>query len=145
MALLIKEILPSLLPSERQWQIQLLQKWEIILGNLKTRVVLEKIQHDTLVLGVYDASWMQELYLLSPLILETINKNLDQSPIKQLRFKQAHRKKVVHKKNIVKHKKEYTTEPIMNSKQHDALKQIMDPELKSALYNFLIRCCKENV
>lgn len=145
MAFLIKEFLNNIIPSQAHWQIELLRKWETIIGKLKTHVILEKIQQDTLILGVYDSSWLQELYLLSPLILKTINENLDQSPIKNLRFKQAEKK---NKKKISINAGgiEKTNHIVitLSDKQTRALEKIIDQDLRRALYNFLSRCYREN-
>ena len=52
-------------PTAKTWQIYLIQNWEIIVGNLRAYVLLEKIQDDaTLLLGVTNTMWMQELYYL---------------------------------------------------------------------------------
>lgn len=143
MASLIKNFLSSILPSENQWQIKLLQEWETIIGPLKARITLEKIQKDTLILGVYDSSWLQELYLLSPLILQTINKNLEHSPIKNLRFKQAEKKNKKQKESSSILPKKNKTKPLTLEQKH-ALEKILDNELRSALCNFLTRCSQEN-
>jgi hypothetical protein len=143
MLLPIKNIIGTLMPSASRWEVQLLQNWELILGDLKTHVVLEKIHQNTLLLGVYDASWLQELYILSPVILETINKNLDQSPIKQLRFKQIKRRKGSAQKNDPK--PPYVHQKVcLTKKQESALEKIIDTELKTALHNFLVRCSRES-
>jgi flagellar biogenesis protein FliO len=144
MATDFKKILHHFFSQNQQaaaWKIELLQKWETVLGNLKTRVVLEKIQDDTLVLGVHDSCWLQELYLLSPLIMATINANLDQPRIKNLRFKLAapstHKKsrdnKGAENTNIFKTR-------ALNVQEQRALDAITDEGLRKALHDFLMKC-----
>ena len=82
---------------QNSWKHELLQNWHTIFGNLGTKITLEKIYDTTIVLGVYDSCWMHELYLLSPLLVDKINENLDQHRIKQVRFKQTGIKKVKKK------------------------------------------------
>jgi hypothetical protein len=140
----LKHFLPTFVKTDDSWQLQLLSNWDKIVGNLKTRVTLEKITADTLVIGVYDACWMQELYLLSPLLLNTINQNLDQPRIKQLRFKRAVARK--QKKVITTEQPEPVTAlPSLTAKEQAALATIKDPHLRYALHQFLIRCHKEKV
>src|SRR5437899_3106385 len=88
--------------NDKSWQIFLLNNWDSIIGKLSNRVKLEKIYNDTLVLGVYDSGWMQELFLLSNAIIIQINSKLDKPRIKNLRFKKAEYKKIQKKNEKVK-------------------------------------------
>jgi len=84
----IKALLsPLLQKKEQSWKIGLFNKWPEIMGTLSTHVSIEKIQDDSIILGVQNSSWLQELYLMGPTILETINKSLDQPRFKTIRFK----------------------------------------------------------
>lgn len=138
----IKNFLTKLVPAQHNWKLSLLQQWHTIMGNLKTHVTLEKMSDDTITLGVFNSSWMQELYLISPTILETINKNLDQPRIKQIRFRQ-----IVQRKN----KKRMVSLPSQPQEirvsltvtEKNALATIQDPELRQSLYHFLVRCQRE--
>ena len=80
------------------WKVKLLSNWHIVVGDLSSKVTIEKIQKDSLTLGVRDSCWLQELYLISPVLLKTINQTLDHSRIKQLRFKVIGIKKKTKKK-----------------------------------------------
>ena len=103
---------------------------------------MEKIHEDTLILGVQDSCWLQELYLLSNMLLKSINQTLDQPRIKHLRFKTIGIKK--EKQRRVNVKKERCFIPVvLNSCETKALQEVKDPELKKALENFLIRCYQE--
>jgi len=142
MAQHIKTLLHSLVNPQNSWKHTLLQNWRNIFGNLSTKVTLEKIYNNTIVLGVYDSCWMHELYLLSPLLLNKINENLDQDRIKQVRFKQTGRKK--RKKNLypqkpTKSRKEFFLSPTEKS----ALTKVNDLQLRNALKEFRIRCYRE--
>lgn len=141
MAKSIKELLPTFLHDE-SWQRSLLRNWPTIIGEVHTKVRLEKIEGDTLVLGVYDACWLQELYLLTPLLLTTINQNLDQPRIKHLRFKRSVAKKNSSAPQPVP---KPTTTYQLTDRQQQTLATIKDEQLRNALRNFLIRCNKEHV
>ncbi len=139
----IKTLLSPLLQSKKQsWKIALLNKWPDIMGNLSKHVSIEKIHDDSITLGVQNSSWLQELYLMGPTILDTINKSLDQPRFKTIRFKQranAPRKK----------KKEYGSplednEPVViAASEQRALDRITDSDLKEVLHSFLVRCHRE--
>src|SRR5438105_15060368 len=88
MAANLKELLQTLINPHKNWKTDLLYRWKDITGSLYSKVRIERIHDDTLILGVFHSCWMQELYLLSPLLLKTINEKLDQPHIKQIRFKQ---------------------------------------------------------
>lgn len=138
----IKDLLERFLVKEESWHFDLLRNWNTILGKLHTKVQLEKIEKDTLILGVYDSCWLQELYLMSPLLLKTINQSLDQPRIKQLRFKKIG---IFKKKDAKKnHQSCRIAQPVvLTQEQKDALNSISDTQLRTALENFLIRCHQE--
>ncbi len=138
----IKAVLRSLINPQNSWKHTLLQNWHNIFGNLSTKITLEKIYNNTIVLGVYDSCWMHELYLLSPLLLNKINENLDQDRIKQVRFKQTgktKRKKVLPSKKPTKSRKQFFLSPT----EECALTKINDLQLRNALKEFRIRCYRE--
>lgn len=111
------------------------------MGPLAAHVQLEKIDAETLHLGVFDSCWLQELYLLSPLLLKTINENLDQPRIKQLRFKKTG---VVKKKAAVEKLAPKKVQDVqLKQREIDALRALDDKELAQALKQFLIRCYQE--
>lgn len=136
----IKEVLPSLLKTDN-WKLTLLSEWHTIFGPLSTKVHLEKIHEDILVLGVQDSCWLQELYLLSPLLLKTINETLDQPRIKQLRFKTIGIKK--QKQSVNQKKMNIKRDVTLSATELKALQKVQDPQLEQALKNFLIRCYQE--
>ncbi|KKP36175.1 MAG: hypothetical protein UR26_C0001G0219 [candidate division TM6 bacterium GW2011_GWF2_32_72] len=137
----IKSLLNNFLDKNDNWKVQLLQKWPQIIGNMQDKVTIEKIYNDTIILGVSDSCWMQELYFLSDQILQVINLNLDQPRIKNLKFKQSE-KKIVPNKVITKNVKDYA--PIRLRKPDlMALEKITDPQLKEVMEKFLTRCYQE--
>ncbi len=99
---------------------------------------------DTLIIGVLDSCWLQELYLLSPLLIQTINEKLDRPRIKKLRLKavgitdkkvkkEAPKKKLAHR--IVQ----------LCPREQETLNKIEDEQLRQSLKDYLIRCYRENV
>lgn len=142
MAQSVKSVVQHIFSNQDNWKIRLLKNWPEILGHLNTKVHLEKIEDDCLVLGVSDSCWMQELYLLSPLLVATINKKLDVPRIKSLRFK-----KVGIRKQITKRARRRTSsfiEKPLTPKEQQALEQIKDPELSARIKSFLHRCRQED-
>ena len=138
----LKQLLANLINPQKNWKTDLLYRWHEIIGSLHSKVRIEKIGDDMIVLGVSHPCWMQELYLLSPLLIKTINEKLDQPYIKQIRFKQiglkpSKKKSFTHqtlqKKKVI---------PLTIQDEH-ALKRITDPALKEALRLFRMRCYQE--
>lgn len=143
MASPLKNLLQTIINPEKNWKTILLYQWRDIIGNLHNKVHIEKIYDDTLVLGVFHSSWMQELYLLSPLIIKKINEKLEHPHIKQIRFKHMSDKKKLNKKTKIGiiHKKD-----VQLSKQDESiLAKISDPTLRDALKAFRIRCYRESL
>lgn len=137
----VKNILDSLLqPSihHETWKLTLIKNWPMIIGSLHEKVSLQKIQATCVVLGVYDSSWIQELYLLSKLILKKINSHLDSPRILTLRFQCIEKKEIPVKKNSrpLFIKKNIELKP----QESQALLKIKDAQLSDALQGFLERC-----
>ncbi len=140
----IKTLLtPFFQSKEHDWKIKLLTIWPTIMGPLAQYVTIVKIHEDSMTLGVYDSSWLQELYLLSPELLKTINQNLDQPHIKQLRFKQVGRRAKKHQEKAVSVESHM---PIsLTPREKMALNRIKNENLRMALESFLIRCHRERM
>ena len=137
----IKDLLNHFIDSENDWKIKLFKDWPNIIGNLNNQVKIEKIEGNTLILGVYSSSWMQELYLLSNILLKKINESIGKPKIKRIVFKQT-QKPVIIKKTFVK-KRTYK-KVILTNKEIQTLEKIKDPELKLELKNFLIKCYRNH-
>lgn len=139
----ISQLLSHLMQPSAQWKLLLLQNWQQIIGNLSTKVTIEKILNDTIVLGVYDSCWLQELYLLSPTLIPLINTHLGQPYVKQLRFRLISTKKAKKIKQSQDpfhflHSYEFSLQELK------ALEKIPDPVLQEALKRFRIRCHRES-
>lgn len=127
------------------WQYRLLDQWPTIIGDLGKNIVLQKINKDSIVLGVNDSCWLQELYLLSPLILDLVNKTLDQPYIKRIHFRLITRKKVVQKSNITTVSQKDSSDFVrrLSSQESTAIKKIDDSSLRSLLLHYRTRCQKQ--
>jgi len=139
----IKPLINTLFGQQENWKVQLLQHWPTIIGSLNAKVVLEKIEQDCLVLGVTDACWLQELYMLSPVLRQAINKKLDVPRIKTLRFKRVGNKKKGTRTQQQPLRAALHSEGPLSKKEEQALAHIKDPELQSAIKKFLFRCQQE--
>lgn len=144
MAITLKDLIPKVLSSD-EWHVMLAQRWNEVVGNLKTRIRLEKIYQDTVVIGVYEYHWMQELYLMSPLLCSSINTFLGSQRINHIRLVLVEDKK--------KREKRIKPKPLLRpgivpftSIQKKALLVIKDEDFKQALINYWQRCCaRENI
>lgn len=144
MATSVKTILDTLLNSRGNWQLQLLSHWSAIIGPMKAHVQLLKIYEDTLVIGVMDSCWLQELYLLTPLLLRHINEKLDRPRIKQLRFKALGiKEKTTKKYNANRSCKVKQVQ--LSSKEKERLANIKDEQLREVLQQYLYRCHREKL
>lgn len=124
---------------EHYWKFLLMSRWEEIVGNLASKVFVYKIYQKSLVLGVNDSSWMQELHLLSGLIKDKINTILGCNQIESIKLKYvAETKKIIQKKEktipLLQQTKKLTAQEVQ------ALSVIKDQELSQALVGFLQKC-----
>lgn len=138
----LKNILQTIINPKKNWKTDLLYRWHEIIGPLNNKIKIEKIYDNTLILGVFHSCWMQELHLLSPLLIKTINEKLDQPYIKEIRFKYVglkSQKKGHITPTVIKKQKEST----LTKEDECVLAKITDPVLREALKAFRIRCHQE--
>lgn len=134
----ITQLLDTVFKQNADWKIYLMAHWPKIIGNLAPYVTLEKVLDETIILGVKDSTWMQELYMLSHVLLNKINQSLEQPHIKHIKLRQSS-----YKKKYIPHKtRKKQTEYIhkLTFKEKKALEKIHDQELNKALEKFLIKC-----
>lgn len=141
MALLLKDLIPRIVESHDDWRLSLLKEWPTIVGSLATRVRLEKVTQDMIIVGVYESHWMQELYLLSPVLIDSVNKFLGNPYIKQVRFKLVEDKPLISPWRA-REKSHHVNppKPTFNGAQQKALENISDPQLREALMGFWGKC-----
>ncbi len=139
----LKNLLENIISPESDWKICLLSRWQEVVGGLKTKVRLEKINDDTLIIGVYDSAWMQEIFMLSNVILQKVHKVIGKDKIKKLRFKLVEEKKLEYKNksNPASKEKAYKIEP----KFKRALENIKDTQLQNVLEKYLIQCLNNKI
>jgi hypothetical protein len=138
----LQSLLDTLLADQDNWKVQLLKHWPTIMGSLSTKVHLEKIAEDHLVLAVSDSCWLQELYLMSGMLRQAINKKLDRPRIKTLRFKIVAKTSPQRAATTPPKKRNY--HPIaLTAAEQASLTCIQDEALKKALADFLQRCKQE--
>lgn len=144
MTLAVKNVLDSMLQTDQNWRLQLFAAWPAIVGSLKTRMRLDKIQEDTVIIGVYESHWMQELFLLSRVLISSINKNLSEPYIKHIRFKLIEQQKPEVKKEQTLLVKRKIIIPELAKNELAALDDIKDCQLKEALKEYYVRCLENN-
>lgn len=141
MAQPLKFFLKNLFNKETNWKLQLLENWTTIMGDLHDKVSLESIKYDTVYVSVINSCWLQELYILSPMLLQRINETLDQAPVKKIRFKKRAEQNRAIPKSHINRPGEVDRVPVtINSQEKRALHTIDDALLRKALYTFLVRC-----
>jgi len=135
---IVNKVVNSSCP-QTSWKNNIMQNWQEIMGALAHKIFIEKIQNDSIILGVTDSCWMQELHMLSAVIKKKINEKLDQPYIKNIQFKYHSKKtsRIQTKKNTLP--LSYENKPLTQLEEN-ALAHIKDPELSQALMRFLQKC-----
>jgi hypothetical protein len=125
------------------WQSKLTKNWESIIGPLHSHMRLERVDNDTVFLGVYDVHWMQELYLLSRTIIRTINTGLGANHVHHVRFRIVQRRDHQDKEDfVITTSRQMPLRPL-SLKEQRALEAVADEQLKSVLRSFLQRMNRE--
>lgn len=125
----------AVLPRAHDWQTRLAREWPNAVGALSERMRLEQVKGTLLVIGVYDSHWISELFLLTPRIIEEINKFLGSNQVTQLRFVIAKRTSS-HKKTKISENSEQKPRARMSPRQEKVLSSIKDRQLHDALEKF---------
>ena len=135
---IVTEIIKSSNP-EKSWKATIMQNWQEIMGSLAVKIFIEKITNDTIVLGVTDSCWMQELHMLSDVLKTKINQSLDKPYIKTLQFKYSSKKIRLIKKIKSNIPVPCESKPL-TPEEEQALLKIKDNELSQFLMRFLQKC-----
>ncbi len=136
----LSDLITTVLDKEQQWKYQLLANWQSVFGKFGDKVYLERIKNDTIILAVYDACWMHELYTLSDVLIAAINEKLDKPYVKKLRFKQGKKKPQPHIIQSALKPYLYSQKIVLSEREQQALRTMKDPALAQALHDFLVRC-----
>lgn len=140
----LANLIHTVLDKEQEWKYQLLANWQSVFGKFGDKVYLERIKNDTIIVAVYDACWMHELFTLSDVLIAAINEKLDKPYVKKLRFKQGKKKPQPHIIQSCLKPYLYNQKIILSDREKNALTGIRDPGLAQALHDFLVRCRQED-
>jgi hypothetical protein len=136
-------LIPKVLNISQDWRLQLLQSWTSIVGSLKTHMCLECIYGSTIVIGVYDSHWIQELTGLSRVLLCSVNKTLGQEYVTQVKFRLCNRREYQRPAHPPVVRTAWTYEyvqPAFTIEQQRMIEGITDKRLRRALVTFFARC-----
>ncbi len=156
----ISELLTSFVCQNDKWKIKLFNNWDKVVGDLKDKVTIIKIENKLLVLGVTHPAWAQELFMLSDVLKNRINSLFEKERIKYIRFKTLKREKYIYKKlkseehtsvetfNVEEKsgltKNRFNKNLSLTKNEYLSLTKIKDQELKDNLKSFCFRCKKDN-
>lgn len=137
----LKSCLASVFKHEA-WKLTLFSEWQTIVGDLALHMRIEKVYQDTLIIGVYQTTWLQELYLLSSVLILSINKALEKEYIKTLKFVLVQQKIAASPVTLPTKKKTIHERPLIHLTEKEAtiLYKIKDEELQQALHKLLSNC-----
>jgi hypothetical protein len=125
------DVLASCL-QDTTWQGYLLRHWSDIVGDLHTRICLERISGTTLFIGVHDVHWMQELFCLGQELMAHINGHLTADPVRGASPTGA--SPIGVSQNGVAR-----VEKLLTDRQTHALAQISDPQLQEIMRQLMVR------
>lgn len=114
-----------------KWHLELNQRFPEIFAQLTKHTKINKIYNDTLILEVYETSWLQELYMLSNIILKRLRVDFPQiNKIKFIRSRRKFKKKLENK--LIKN--------IISNKEIKAVEKIKDKDLAKSLLSYYQIC-----
>lgn len=133
--------------SDSDWQLKLRAEWGTIMGDLAKRARLERINGQTIVIGVYDSHWMHELHALSRLILSRINNALasvypDGFSLNSVRCIWIYAKEKQKKNKVLEPRVLKNVKP--STQALKTVEKLQTQELQDAVLAFYIRCKQES-
>ena len=134
----------GIIAKKHAWKLELFKRWNEIIGDLKNRVSIEKIEGSLLVLKVSHSVWAHEVFVLSEVIRKKINSTLGKEYINVIRIKTAKISEKI-KKNSKSYNKGFSRDLkkfSLSKIEERALTKISDQELRRCLQNFGL-CCKK--
>ena len=123
------------------WKLKIISDWPVIIGNLHEYARVEKVYDDAVLLGVYDTCWMQELHLLSNIMIKKINLHLGENHIKQIRLKYVEKHEFKPIKQVILTN---NSDRKLSEQEKIALEKIQDCDLRLAMQDFLQKCHFKN-
>lgn len=142
MARHILTALDNALPAHHAWRLKVLQKWPEIIGTLKDKVTLYKIENSFVVLTVAHPGLAQELLMLSDLIREKINAVIGKPRITAIHFRTGRTGRTVQKKSFTQKSQSVQPAARLNAQEEKILATVENDELRAALSSFY-RTCKQ--
>ena len=140
----ISEVITGFVYQNSAWKTRLFNNWDNIIGPLKDRVRIEKIDRNVLILGVVHPAWAQELHFMSDLLKSKINALFDEDYIHTIRFRVITREKIKRnnfdKENQEIIDKENLKNFCLNKKEYKSLSKVKDFDLKCCLKSFYLNC-----
>lgn len=143
----LRDLLGVVVPRPADWRIALIAGWQKAVGDLHTQMRLEKIEGSCLVVAVYDSHWMHELFMLTPVIIKTINEFLGSEEVAQMRFVLARGRgrfsqyeRYGTKSGPVPAQKMQRKRCVLGSRHEIALRSVKDNELQEVLKAFFDHC-----
>jgi hypothetical protein len=113
------------------WHYEFIKSWPTIARGLEEHLSIGKILKDTVTLEVHESSWMQEVHLLSPVILNRIQQFYP--VIQKIKVTKINKKRVTLKKENLSFNK-------ITDQEKNVVKIIKDKDLAKALLNYYTIC-----
>lgn len=142
MARHIISALDTVLPTHHAWRLKVLQEWPRIIGSLKNKVSLHKIENSFVVLTVTHPGLAQELLMLSDLIREKINAVIGSPRITAIHFRTARSSRAQEKVPQKSFTPAAPPPAQLNAGEEKVLATVENDELRAALSSFY-RTCKQ--
>ncbi len=137
----LKSILQNIIPEEHRWKFELFKVWDSVIGNLKHRVFIEKIDQATLFLTVTHPSWAQEIHLLSPMIKKRINAHFNEEKITTIRIKNRMLTQATYEvKKPAASKEVDVMDASLTQQEKTVLAHIVSTDLQSSFAAYFMRC-----
>jgi hypothetical protein len=118
------------------WHYEFIKSWPTIARGLEEHLSIGNILKDTVTLEVHDSSWIQEVHLLSPVILNRIQQFYP--AIQKIKVSKISKKRIAQKKEILSLNK-------ITDQEKNVVKIVKDKELAKALLSYYTICNTKTV
>ncbi len=134
-----KSILLSIIPQQQQSKFDIYVHWDTIIGAMKDKVRIEKVENDILYLSTTHPAWAQEIMFFAPILKERITSLCPNTSIKTIRIS-PRRSSTFKQRTNTRTIQQSDPSIALNAQEKALLATLPSNELQLAIAAYFIRC-----
>ncbi len=141
----VKKMMRAVTPQHHRWKIELLSRWNEVVGKFDKMVQLEGFSQNCIFIGVTNSCLTKELLMQKELIHQRIANIVGTSQFFEIKIRLSAKKCILNaikKKKSLVCRKNLEKAANLSSEEERVLAKIKTESLREAMQSFWIRCKK---